>query len=58
MIVIGGKNSANTIHIAKISKNILPETYHIETAEELDRNGLMGKSSWNMQRCSTQWKMS
>lgn len=36
MIVIGGKNSANTIHIAEISKKILPQTYHIESADELD----------------------
>jgi len=43
MIVIGGKNSANTIHIAKISKKILPETYHIETAEELDKEWFNGK---------------
>ena len=43
MIVIGGKNSANTIHIAKISKKILPETYHIETVEELDKEWFNGK---------------
>jgi (E)-4-hydroxy-3-methyl-but-2-enyl pyrophosphate reductase len=44
MIVIGGKNSANTAHIAEISKNILPETYHIENAAELDIKWFRGKS--------------
>jgi (E)-4-hydroxy-3-methyl-but-2-enyl pyrophosphate reductase len=36
MIVIGGKNSANTNHIAEISKSILADTYHIEFAEDLN----------------------
>jgi 4-hydroxy-3-methylbut-2-enyl diphosphate reductase IspH len=45
MIVIGGKNSANTNHIAEISKKILPETYHIETAEELDVNWFKEKKT-------------
>jgi (E)-4-hydroxy-3-methyl-but-2-enyl pyrophosphate reductase len=43
MIVIGGKNSANTTHIAEISKIILPETYHIENADELDIKWFKGK---------------
>jgi (E)-4-hydroxy-3-methyl-but-2-enyl pyrophosphate reductase len=43
MIVIGGKNSANTIHIAEISKKILPETYHIENADELNMEWFKGK---------------
>ena len=36
MIVIGGKNSANTIHIAEISKKFLPQTYHIENEFDLN----------------------
>lgn len=43
MIVIGGKNSANTIHIAEISKKTLPQTYHIESADELDIEWFKGK---------------
>jgi len=35
MIVIGGKNSANTTRLAQICSDICP-THHIETAEELD----------------------
>jgi len=45
MIVIGGKNSANTNHIAEISRSILPDTYHIENADELDRKWFKGKKS-------------
>lgn len=35
MIVIGGKNSANTKRLAAISKKIQPRTYHIEMADEI-----------------------
>jgi 4-hydroxy-3-methylbut-2-enyl diphosphate reductase len=35
MIIIGGKNSANTVRLAAISKKIRPRTYHIETSDEL-----------------------
>ncbi|MDD5686799.1 MAG: 4-hydroxy-3-methylbut-2-enyl diphosphate reductase [Elusimicrobia bacterium] len=35
MIVIGGKNSANTKRLFAISKKIQPDTYHIETTGEL-----------------------
>jgi len=35
MIIIGGKNSGNTRRLYRISKEINPNTYHIETAEEL-----------------------
>jgi len=35
MIVIGGKNSANTTRLAQICSDICP-THHIETADELD----------------------
>lgn len=35
MIIIGGKNSANTSRLASISKEICPKVYHIETDEEL-----------------------
>lgn len=39
MLVVGGKNSANTTHLAHISKENNPSTYHIE-----DKNGL--KKEW------------
>ena len=35
MVVVGGKNSANTTHLAEILKEIT-ETIHIETADDLD----------------------
>jgi ribosomal protein S1/(E)-4-hydroxy-3-methyl-but-2-enyl pyrophosphate reductase len=35
MVVIGGKNSANTTRLYKICREICPKTVHIETAEEL-----------------------
>ena len=37
MIVVGGKNSANTKRLADICRNIQPKTYHIETADELNQ---------------------
>ncbi|MCE5330404.1 4-hydroxy-3-methylbut-2-enyl diphosphate reductase [bacterium] len=37
MIIVGGKNSANTTHLAEISKNIQARTYHIESADDLER---------------------
>jgi len=36
MLIIGGKNSANTIRLAAISKKIQPRTYHIEEDKELE----------------------
>jgi 4-hydroxy-3-methylbut-2-enyl diphosphate reductase len=39
MIVIGGFNSANTRRLAEVCMDLLPKTYHIETAAEL-------KSGW------------
>jgi len=37
MIVVGGKHSSNTTHLADICKKIV-KTYHIETAEEIVKN--------------------
>lgn len=39
MIVVGGKNSANTNRLAEVCKKIQPNIYHIETKAEL-------KSEW------------
>jgi len=44
MIVVGGKNSSNTKMLAKISENFV-ETFHIETAFEIDRNWLLNKKN-------------
>ncbi|MBI4697490.1 MAG: 4-hydroxy-3-methylbut-2-enyl diphosphate reductase [Nitrospirae bacterium] len=35
MIVVGGKNSANTTQLTNLSKGICAKVYHIETADEL-----------------------
>ncbi len=37
MIVVGGKNSANTTQLAKLCKSIGVKTYHIEDAQEIDK---------------------
>jgi 4-hydroxy-3-methylbut-2-enyl diphosphate reductase len=47
VLVVGGKNSANTTRLAQMCKQINPKTYHIETASEIDpswfaKNGLVG----------------
>ncbi len=36
VVVVGGKNSANTRHLAEICKEIQPRTWHVETEAELD----------------------
>jgi 4-hydroxy-3-methylbut-2-enyl diphosphate reductase len=35
VIVVGGKNSANTRHLAEICREIQPRTWHVETEQEL-----------------------
>jgi 4-hydroxy-3-methylbut-2-enyl diphosphate reductase len=36
MIVVGGKNSANTTQLARLCSSMAVKTYHIETEDELD----------------------
>jgi 4-hydroxy-3-methylbut-2-enyl diphosphate reductase len=43
MIVVGGRESANTRHLAVVSRECGVETYHIETADEIDAAWLQGK---------------
>ncbi|MEE8574494.1 MAG: 4-hydroxy-3-methylbut-2-enyl diphosphate reductase, partial [Thermodesulfobacteriota bacterium] len=42
MIVVGGKNSANTNRLAEICEKIQPRTHHIETSCEIDDEWLQG----------------
>ncbi|WP_176064673.1 4-hydroxy-3-methylbut-2-enyl diphosphate reductase [Anaeromyxobacter diazotrophicus] len=35
VVVVGGKNSANTRHLAELCRQIQPRTWHVETEEEL-----------------------
>jgi 4-hydroxy-3-methylbut-2-enyl diphosphate reductase len=42
MLVIGGFNSANTTRLATICQEILPRTYHIETADQIDADWFKG----------------
>lgn len=42
MIVIGGRNSANTNRLAFLCKNTGVPTYHIETSDEIDESWLKG----------------
>ncbi len=37
MIVVGGKNSANTTQLARLCKNMGVKTYHIENAQEINK---------------------
>jgi 4-hydroxy-3-methylbut-2-enyl diphosphate reductase len=36
VVVVGGKNSANTRHLAEICRELQPRTWHVETEEELE----------------------
>ena len=45
MLVVGGKISANTTHLAEISSEICPRTYHIESEDEIDAVWFDGASS-------------
>jgi len=42
MIVVGGKNSANTTQLANLCAALPIRTYHIETADELDSDWFTG----------------
>lgn len=42
MIVVGGKNSANTTQLAKLCSSRLIKTYHVETADELKKEWFEG----------------
>lgn len=42
MIVVGGKNSANTTQLTKLCKSLAVPTYHIETPSEMKQEWLKG----------------
>lgn len=44
MIIVGGRNSANTRRLAEICRTIQPKTYHIEVADEIDFSWFDGVS--------------
>ncbi|HXC93743.1 MAG TPA: 4-hydroxy-3-methylbut-2-enyl diphosphate reductase [Geobacteraceae bacterium] len=45
MVVIGGYNSANTRRLAEICLELQPNTYHVETADQLSEEWFVGKKS-------------
>jgi 4-hydroxy-3-methylbut-2-en-1-yl diphosphate reductase len=42
VLVVGGKQSANTRHLAEICSELQPRTYHIETAAEIQADWFKG----------------
>jgi 4-hydroxy-3-methylbut-2-enyl diphosphate reductase len=42
MVVVGGRDSANTRHLAVVARECGVETYHIETADEIEPGWLTG----------------
>lgn len=42
MVVVGGRNSANTRRLAEICRSIQPSTYHIEVSDEIDPRWFSG----------------
>jgi 4-hydroxy-3-methylbut-2-enyl diphosphate reductase len=43
MIVIGGRESANTRHLAEVSREHGCETYHVESSDEIEPAWLVGR---------------
>jgi 4-hydroxy-3-methylbut-2-en-1-yl diphosphate reductase len=43
MVVVGGRESANTRHLAEVSREQGVETYHVESADEVDAGWLAGR---------------
>ena len=42
VLVVGGRTSGNTTRLAELCSRVQPRTYHVETAEEIDRSWLQG----------------
>ena len=45
MIVVGGRESANTRHLAEVAREQGVETYHVEAAAEIEAAWLAGRDS-------------
>ena len=45
MVVVGGRNSANTRCLAEVCTSVGTETHHIEAAEEIEERWLQGRGS-------------
>ena len=45
MIVVGGRESANTRHLAEVAREQGVETYHVESAGEIEAAWLAGRDS-------------
>ncbi len=45
MIVVGGRESANTRHLAEVSRELGCETWHVESAEEIEAAWLAGREN-------------
>jgi 4-hydroxy-3-methylbut-2-enyl diphosphate reductase len=43
MVVVGGRESANTRHLAEVAREAGVETYHVESADEIERDWLAGR---------------
>jgi 4-hydroxy-3-methylbut-2-enyl diphosphate reductase len=43
MFVIGGKESANTRHLAEVAREEGVETYHVESADDIQPEWLAGR---------------
>jgi 4-hydroxy-3-methylbut-2-enyl diphosphate reductase len=43
MVVVGGRESANTRHLAEVARERGVETYHVESAAEIERSWLSGR---------------
>jgi 4-hydroxy-3-methylbut-2-enyl diphosphate reductase len=45
MVVVGGRESANTRHLAEVSRERGVETYHVESAAEIEASWLRGRET-------------
>jgi 4-hydroxy-3-methylbut-2-enyl diphosphate reductase len=45
MIIVGGKNSANTRRLYELSRGVLKHVYHVETADEIKKAWFRGKKA-------------
>lgn len=41
MVIVGGKNSSNTLKLVQISEEFCQNVYHVETKDELDKNNFL-----------------